>query len=180
MTSETNVTNEEPFRSVSNVSAIRQKARQDAEVVLDTFWNLDTYPVDPVKIAQDYGAEVFRGDLNDDIDGLFIPARNGYRPKIYVDSDSSHTRQRFTTAHELGHLVEDGEKIQLDRRRDKVAAQGTDPHEIYANEFAASLLMPDFAVRQLVKAGYPLMKLHEFFAVSQIAMSNRLKNLGIA
>lgn len=166
--------------SPDQVQEIRSRAREAAGQVLDYYWDLNKYPVDPVKIARDYGAEVFQVDLKDDLDGLFVPAQSGNLPQIYVDTDTSFPRRRFSIAHELGHLVEDGDKAQVDRRRDAIARQGTDPHEVFANEFAASLLMPDFAIKKLLKAGMGKMSLHQFFQVSPIAMQNRLKNLGIA
>ncbi|WP_232240096.1 ImmA/IrrE family metallo-endopeptidase [Corynebacterium ulcerans] len=158
---------------------IRERARKDASEVLKQHWDLNYYPVDPVKIAREIGAEVFWGDLVEDFDGMLIPARAGDLPQIYVDTDCTIERSRFTTAHELGHLIEDGDEVQVDRRRDARTRAGTDPHEVYANEFAASLLMPEFAIRQLRAVGMPDYKMADFFAVSMAALKNRLNNLGI-
>ncbi|MBG9259871.1 ImmA/IrrE family metallo-endopeptidase [Corynebacterium belfantii] len=167
--------------SSEQVAEIRARAEKAAGDVLDAFWNLDQYPVDPIAIAQEYGAEVYLTDLPDDFEGYFRPAKlaGSNYPQIWVDTDRSVQRQRFSLAHELGHLVEDGEKAQVDRRRNTVSSQGTDPHEIYANAFAAELLMPSFAVRQLFHAGGDARFLATYFNVSGIAMENRLKNLGL-
>lgn len=171
----------EPERlSPDRVREIRSRARAAAGQVLDYYWDLNKYPVDPVKIARDHGAEVYEVDLKDDLDGLFVPAQGKERPRIFVDTDTQVPRRRFTIAHELGHLVEDGDKAQVDRRRDSIARMGTDPNEVFANEFAASLLMPEYALKKLLKAGMGKMNLHQFFQVSPIAMQNRLKNLGLA
>ncbi|AIT60150.1 ImmA/IrrE family metallo-endopeptidase [Corynebacterium doosanense] len=166
-----------PGLPYEQIQDIKRRARDAAGQVLDVYWDLDKFPVDPVRLAQEYGAEVFIGDLKEDLDGFMVPPRDGYGAQIYVDTDSSPARQRFTTAHELGHLVEDGERLQVDRRRDALSKEGTDPHELFANEFAASLLMPEFAVRQLVAAGMARARLHGFFGVSQLAMQHRLRNL---
>ena len=76
-------------------------------------------------------------------------------PLIYVNAADSDVRQRFTCAHELGHYVarttgrSDDSFGYIDRRGPS-AAHGTDPSEIYANQFAAELLMPHENVRSLV------------------------------
>lgn len=163
------------------VSKIREKAEEAAGQVLDAYWDLNKFPVDPFAIAEEYGAEVHRADLPEDYEGLFRPAGQQYRrPQIWIDTDVSYNRQRFSCAHELGHLVEDGETTQIDRRRDSISSEGTDPHEIYANAFAAELLMPGYVVRRLRKLRAPTTELARFFGVSGVAMQNRLKNLGMA
>lgn len=166
--------------SPEEVAKIRSKARAAAEVVLETFWDLDKFPVDPVKIARDHGAEVFWGDMVEDLDGMYLPATDESRPRILVDTEGAPTRRRFTTAHELGHLVEDGASAQTDRRRDKLSRTGTDPHEVFANEFAAALLMPEYAIKRLLGAGERKERLAKFFEVSPIAMKHRLENLGLS
>lgn len=57
------------------------------------------------------------------------------------------TRQRFTLAHELGHLLAgDNQDVHLDRDvYDK--AQLKDPSEMRANAFAAAFLMPEALLR---------------------------------
>lgn len=164
-----------------NVAKIRAEAEEAAGQVLEMFWDFESFPIDPFDIAERYGAEVHRADLPDDYEGLFRPAGSKYNfPQIWVDTDVSEVRQRFTCAHELGHLVEDGDSTQIDRRRDSMTAKGQDPHEIYANAFAAELLMPSYVVKRLRKLGAPVTELSRFFGVSGVAMEHRLKNLGVA
>lgn len=167
--------------SHERVAEIRREAESAAGQVLDAFWDPDKYPVDPVAIARAYGAEVHFADLPEDYEGLFRPAAMAgeHLPQIWVDTDTGPQRRRFSVAHELGHLVEDGEKAQIDRRRSKVTSLGSDPHEVYANAFAAELLMPEFAVKQLFKLGASLSGMASFFGVSAIAMENRVRNLGL-
>ncbi|WPF66392.1 MULTISPECIES: ImmA/IrrE family metallo-endopeptidase [unclassified Corynebacterium] len=160
------------------VAAIRREATDAATNILEKYWDTDTFPVDPFEIATRYGAEVHRGDMPEDVEGLFRPKGDQYKlPQIWVDTDYSFVRQRFTCAHELGHMVEDGETSQIDRRRDDNSAKGSDPHEVYANAFAAELLMPGYAVRQLWQLGADLFSLASFFGVSKPSMEYRLKNL---
>ncbi|MHC9941634.1 ImmA/IrrE family metallo-endopeptidase [Corynebacterium diphtheriae] len=61
-----------------------------------------------------------------------------------MNSNEPEVRQRFTLAHEIGHLVErehlgkDVEYSFIDYRNNGKC----DLHEFYADEFAGSLLMP--------------------------------------
>lgn len=159
---------------------IKHQATEDAYGILDLYWNLNHFPVDPFKIAEKHGAEVHFGDIPEDVEGLFRPRGCDYEyDQIWIDTDSSIVRQRFTCAHELGHMVEDSGSSRIDRRRDSLARRGTDPHEIYANAFAAALLMPEYAVKQLHGLGADPVDLASFFGVSPIAMGYRLKNLGL-
>ena len=70
------------------------------------------------------------------------------RAVIGVNSAHHFNRQRFTIAHECGHLIlHKGKDVHIDRsfrvnRRDERSAQAVDPIEIEANRFAAELLMP--------------------------------------
>ena len=62
--------------------------------------------------------------------------------------------------------------------RDTVhSSAGTNPEEIFANQFAAHLLMPEREVRRLQDKGYTPTQMAFHFAVSQDAMAFHLKNL---
>ncbi len=73
--------------------------------------------------------------------------RRGEDPEIYVHASDSLNRQRFTCAHELGHYVKRSamgdEEWEYVEHRALLASQGTDPEEVYANKFAAGLLMSE-------------------------------------
>ena len=58
-------------------------------------------------------------------------------------------------------------------------SEGVDTHEIYANEFAACLLMPEDKVRQMHKSGELPAQMALKFKVSADAMTFRLKNLDL-
>jgi hypothetical protein len=64
--------------------------------------------------------------------------------------------------------------------RSKLSTAGTDPEEIYANEFAACLLMPEEEVKRMNKAGLDAFDMAVAFGVSRDAMQFRLKNLGLS
>ncbi|MBY6206900.1 MULTISPECIES: ImmA/IrrE family metallo-endopeptidase [Halomonas] len=89
-------------------------------------------------------------------------------------------RQRFTQAHELGHVILGHVNDGREPKRDTNFEVSTrDPDEIAANRFAAELLMPEDYVRTAVKREFDIKKLARLFDVSTTAMRFRLKNLGI-
>lgn len=107
------------------------------------------------------------------------------QPFILVNESHRPERQRFTIAHELGHLlmhVSTGKAVLF---RDDVSARGVDPFEVEANAFAAALLMPEERVRRLVPEPMNPMdddgieRLAKRFEVSGQAMAIRLKSLGL-
>ena len=92
-----------------------------------------------------FGADVAVLDLGGGFDGL---ATSSDEVKLIVLATSTvPARQRFTLAHELGHLLAgDDQGVHLDEDIfDK--AQAKNPSEMRANAFAASFLMPEQALR---------------------------------
>ena len=151
--------------------------------------SVSSVPIPVEKLAQDLGAQLSRRRLPNDVSGMLL--RDRHRTLIVVNAQHSRTRQRFTIAHELGHLVlhrgvfVDTLRVNL---RDHVASRGTDREEIQANAFAAELIMPrrqmlqaaDAVVRkgELVEAAL-IERLAREFDVSVQAMSIRLVGLGM-
>lgn len=89
---------------------------------------------------------------------------------IWVDNKDPDTRQRFTIAHEIGHLILHPEGIEF---RD-TSFQGNQL-EVEANNFAAELLMPRWMVMPYVKIyGMDAKTLASIFNVSITAMEIRL------
>ena len=147
-------------------------------------------PVPVARIAKACGARIFIDSLEGDLSGFLY--RDKEEAVIGVNSHHSQTRQNFTIAHELGHLLlHDQEQLHVDhefrvRLRNDVSSQGTDEAEREANLFAASLLMPEhFIERDLEDEVYIDFLDDDFFqalarkyGVSNQALVNRLKNLG--
>lgn len=148
-------------------------------------------PVNVEALAQRVGASVSYEVFKEDLSGVLVKERG--RVVIGVNSFHATTRQRFTIAHEIGHLVlgHQGD-VFVDRtvmRRDARSAEATDPHEIEANQFAAELLMPkEFVVaaiarwqarRPEISSGTLVDELASLFQVSPQAMEYRLTNLGM-
>ncbi|WP_412520887.1 ImmA/IrrE family metallo-endopeptidase [Actinomadura madurae] len=110
-------------------------------------------PVDPFRIAQELlGVLLVQPEMKDDVSGMLV--REPTRTVIGINQGHAATRQRFTVAHEIGHLqLHKGRPLIMDtdvrvNLRDKVSSMATDREEIEANRFAAALLIPDRPGRQ--------------------------------
>ncbi len=151
-------------------------------------------PVPVNRIAKAMGAvlcfEPFKGA--DDISGILY--RDGDSKIIGINSAHSPTRQRFSIAHEIGHMVLHERDLFVDKVvkvnfRDGTSSLAVDREEIAANAFAAELLMPDKFVRteivrlfnkkSVLDSEDLINKLAGTFKVSLQAMEYRLNNLGI-
>jgi Zn-dependent peptidase ImmA (M78 family) len=161
--------------------------KRDAEEVLRTYWAKEDgnipVPVDPIAIAHKLGFKVYTSALESDVAGMLV-MNPGQDPEIYLNESDSYNRQRFTCAHEIGHwaqhVAEGVESGRFVDHRGALAAEGTNPEEIYANQFAATLVMPEHKVRQLADRGYGPVALADRLRVSADAASFRLKNLHLA
>lgn len=147
-------------------------------------------PVSVTQIAKARGARIFVDSLEGDLSGFLY--RDRAQAVIGVNTSHSPTRQNFTIAHELGHLLlHDQEQLHLDREfrvrlRSEVSSQGTDEAEQEANFFAASLLMPrSFIERDLENEESVdliddelIYSMARKYKVSAQAFAIRLKTLG--
>jgi|SRR6266850_2999691 len=161
---------------------------QAASALLQEF-RIERTPVAVADIAKKRGVKVSVGPLPVDISGFLIREKGS--AIIAVNSLHSSTRQRFTIAHELGHL-EMGHPAKSDvyrglNFRNEKSSQGDDELEIEANRFAASLLMPEGRILELVGSkGVDLedeqriQSLAKKFEVSPQALIFRLINLRLA
>jgi len=153
-------------------------------------------PVDVQAIARRLDARVHRvADEAEDVSGFLLRDPVGDITLIGVNARHHRWRQRFTVAHELGHLcLHQTERLHVDGkrgysvvRRSTASSLGADPKEIEANVFAAELLMPvDFLEEDVSSdrfaslSGRELVKeLARRYQVSQAAMRFRLSNLGL-
>lgn len=147
-------------------------------------------PVSPVAVAESLGARVVEKAFTDEMSGVLV--RKGASITIAVSASDGPLRQRFTVAHECGHLaLEHAGELFIDKqvvnRRDSNSSLAIDDQEIEANQFAASLLMPrDEVVSHLDrlhrtnKTRSVLVELMaKQFRVSKPAMEYRLVNLGL-
>ncbi|MFG2803676.1 ImmA/IrrE family metallo-endopeptidase [Streptomyces pseudovenezuelae] len=165
-------------------------ARSDAAArMLLAQFGIDEAPIDPRLIAEKLGVLVVPQDMPDDVSGMLM--RRGDEQVIGVNQQHHPHRQRFTVAHELGHLkLHRGRPLILDTDtrvnfRDTVSSMATDREEMEANRFAAALLAPEAMVRRAAReadfrtAGQLVQLMAKQFAMSEMAMNYRLINLGI-
>ena len=161
------------------VQQIRDKARTDAKMVLDGYWYGTPVPVDPFAIARQLGVGVFSAELGTDAWGMLVGTGSGV--DIYLDRDQPTSRFRFSCAHELGHYVDRGQDVAdgqafVDKRSESNVGS---VDEIYANEFAASLLMPEPQFSNAVYAGMDNFALANRFDVSLDAVHWRKVHLNL-
>lgn len=152
---------------------------EDAERILSDVWGRDL-PVDPVRIAAALGIRVVKATLDPDMSGALVKEL-GKDAVIVLNAMDSPNRQRFTCAHEIGHFVKRSDKpdeYEYVDRRTSLSSTGRDPEEVYANRFAAALLMPAKEVARLYGEGLSDVQLQLRFDVSLEAMRLRLTNLG--
>jgi Zn-dependent peptidase ImmA (M78 family) len=146
-------------------------------------------PVNVERVAKAEGVRVEYAPLDGELSGL-AHVRDGV-PIIGVNMLHAPNRQRFTLAHELGHIFLHRPQLELavhvDRgslRRDPVSAAGTDPQEIEANAFASELLMPEHLIKAALEGKAidledddAIAALAKRFRVSDAAMRLRLDTL---
>jgi Zn-dependent peptidase ImmA (M78 family) len=151
-------------------------------------FDLYTVPVDVVAVAERLGANVVADDLDDDVSGFLL--REKGVSTIAVNKQHNTNRQRFTLAHECGHLflhADKGDRLWVDKAlffRDGSSSTGDQFAEVEANQFAAGLLMPEGLIRTNLEAEQPIseigvMRLAMRFEVSERAMTVRLVSLGL-
>ena len=170
-----------------------QNIKMLANTILDEY-DMNKVPVNVTSLAKLIGAEIKSDNLKSSLSG-FAFQKDGIK-FIGINSNESPERQRFTIAHEIGHLfLHKGDKVNYEQDgvmlfRNGHSSDGTDLREIEANRFAAELLMPETSLRkrlakegavdlvgEKVKTSKLIATLAKEYAVSQQAMSIRLTTL---
>jgi len=160
---------EAPYPVMQNVSEADRAAQS-----LREHWGLGTDPIpNLVELLEEQGIKILAVDLTN-IDGLTAQVRRARRdaiPVIVVNRKDWGERQRFTLAHELGHMVMD--------------VSGNVDEEKAAHRFAGAFLMPADALwaeigrHRTSIGGSELFYLKQLFGVSVQAITYRCKDLGI-
>ena len=107
--------------------------------------------IDPFEIAQKIDVPVYYEDL-DKIDGCLL--KKAEKRRILINKNILHiNRQRFTLAHELGHLMikSHGEEMYRCMASDIQRYRGVGHMENEANDFASELLLPEADVQSIIK-----------------------------
>lgn len=170
----------------------RKKEIEDIAREVLTDHGLLDIPVDPIEVARALGVKVVSASFSDnEISGLVSKSHG--KQAIYLNARDAVVRQRFTIAHELGHLLlhmQDEDEIEItDTRINFRAAEKLTPDlrwtdqrrmEWEANIFAAALLMDESLVRRATgEQSFRVADLALDFQVSAQAMEIRLDSLGI-
>ncbi len=160
---------EAPYPVMRDVSEADRAARS-----LRDHWGLGNDPIpNLVELLEEQGIKVLAVDLTN-IDGLTARVRRigkGALPVIVVNRKEWGERQRFTLAHELGHLVMD------------VTAKVNE--EKAAHRFAGAFLMPadvlwaEIGKHRTAIGWGELFELKRLFGASVQAITYRCKDLGI-
>ncbi|QFT84476.1 hypothetical protein FIU88_05715 [Halomonas sp. THAF12] len=167
-----------------NVIEMAQKARELA-------WD-GNFPVNPIAVAKGINIVKGKGEeeqrLSISMVGESLGDLSGYAEFIEepepsfrcaYNHDEASVRQRFTQAHELGHVLLNHVSKEHTRLRDTTFNDRGDWREIDANAFAAELIMPAEYVRHQASKIADIGKLARYFGVSATAIRYRLSNLGL-
>lgn len=110
--------------------------------------------------------------------------RDGGRVVLWVNGTHAPVRQRFTLAHELGHLRCGHDGAMPVETFTTLGGKATDSREVQANAFAAELLAPAAGVTAMVGGVEPglddVVRIAATHGISTIAALYRLNSLGLA
>lgn len=173
-------------KAVRAPERVPSKAKREAQRLLGQFGR--GLPVDVEAIARAHGLTVRAEPLEKSVSGMLVVKDGG--GVIAVNETHHRNRQRFSIAHELGHYVlhRNSTQVFIDSvfYRGDEAADGTHAQEIQANAFAAELLMPEQAVREMFQKNpvdphdeAAVKRVAARFEVSGHALTLRLVNLGL-
>lgn len=147
-----------PRVATSGPASGRSRWRADiagAELAAEALARLGSMDLDPIAldlasvVETAFGVDVAITSLGQGFDGLSVSTE---RARLILTALTTRAyRQRFTIAHELGHLLAgDDQGVHLDR---DVFASG-DTSERRANAFAGAFLMPETILRGRVGRGF--------------------------
>jgi len=156
-------------------------------------------PVELAKVAATLNVQLHEAPVEDNVSGVLLV--EGDQRHVLVNKTHSSNRQRFSIAHELGHLVlhhKQGDRLHIDtnyRLYQRVGTPGSDAYqepgssttpqqEREANQFASALLMPaELLVAAAEERDFwdevDVAALASLFHVSEQAMAIRLQQLDI-
>lgn len=154
-------------------------------------------PVDLDKVCESLGVKVHYENLEDKVSGVLMI--KGGEKHALINFEHHPNRQRFSLAHEIGHLVLHDcrhDRLFIDTNMRVYQRVGAPSHEAYANAdslttpieekeanlFASALLMPEDllrseALRLDLEEEMDVALLARMFSVSDQAMSIRLQQL---
>jgi Zn-dependent peptidase ImmA (M78 family) len=164
----------------------KTQAREEARRLFEQH-RVKSAPVPIERIAKALGVRVQYSPLDGELSGMAY-IKDGV-PIVGINALHHPNRQRFTLAHELGHIClhrpQLENQVHVDKgslRRDAITATGEDALEIEANAFASELLMPDELLQAALEGqtidledDAMISALAKRFRVSEAAMRFRLQ-----
>jgi Zn-dependent peptidase ImmA (M78 family) len=168
----------------------REAINKLANSLIDVL-ELTTYPIPVENIPKMIGGELKRVEyIGNNLEAMIRKVDDSF--EIIITNDKPVYRQRFSIAHELGHLflhmgylINDELWNQVGDYKDSVYYRsGHSLEEYEANEFAGALLMPEnkfkeVAKKYLVNGFYNIEEIANYFNVSKEAALVRGKWLGL-
>ena len=164
---------EEPGGVPYRITAVEDA--DGAAVSVRKAWNLGGGPIpDMTELLEERGIKVFKLSLPRTVDGLtcYVHRADGEDvPVVVCSTDKSIERQRFTIAHELGHMVMD-------------IPSGV-PEEKACHRFAGAFLAPQKELmrevgRRRLNFGFgEVIEIKQKFGISAAALVVRMRDLGI-
>lgn len=168
-------------------SELRKTINKIAEIIIETLGV--KIPIDNLdSVVNQLGGTIIRKDELDGAEGKVY--RNGDGFVIEIPTIDNRYREKFTIAHELGHLfLHMGYAIDeslWEKNKDKVyLRKEVGEMEYQAHEFAAAFLMPRESFFEIMNENYngdgtySMNKVAEHFQVSLESAINRGRWLGI-
>ena len=135
---------------LENAKLIRNPEKL-AEDYLRTYFKNETpvYPLNPFQMLRDMGVQFVLKRFKK-LEGIYVPASSEEdMPFVGINSERPIARQRFTAAHELCHHLRDADKhvaCPIGRK---------DEGEVFADKFAAAILMPISELKKQVRSKNP-------------------------
>lgn len=147
--------------------------RATADTLLRVY-EVEYPPVDVEMLARRMHIELLPESTGSEISGRIEVDAAAARAVIRVRRDHAPWRQRFTIAHEIGHLM----RGHAESSTTCLRWLGGTPEESEANRYAADLLMPMWMLEPLMlQYGADWSRLARLFQVSEDAMKIRLSVL---
>lgn len=103
------------------------------------------FPIDPFKILEEYNIIITFSEF-DNLEGILFFEKDG-KSLVSININRPIQRQRFTAAHELGHVVLHSG---MDKNNFMCPIRNKNHIEKEADEFASNLLMPSFELNKMV------------------------------
>lgn len=158
---------------------VYERARREAQSLRNNLFR-DDRSIDALRrLADDLNAVTHFVDLEPGMSGFIIKHADKPVAHIYINGNDSLSRQRFTLAHEIGHLV-DRSRVANDKDYSftdyRDMGSGYNLHEFFADEFAGELLMPARPFIKAYRDGGADAAAREF-GVSPAAAEKRLNRL---